>query len=93
MAEGCKPDFYVVLSNASSKQNLGTYLRTASAFNAKQVVVGESIHQKRCDIVLVSVILTFLQLDLIDTVHMEHIELISMLMSFNFTSSIKRKSI
>jgi tRNA G18 (ribose-2'-O)-methylase SpoU len=34
------PALYVVLSNKSSKQNLGTYLRTASAFGATQVVVG-----------------------------------------------------
>lgn len=34
------PELYVVLSNKSSKQNLGTYLRTASAFGATQVIVG-----------------------------------------------------
>ncbi|TYZ63109.1 hypothetical protein PybrP1_004623 [[Pythium] brassicae (nom. inval.)] len=33
------PALYVVLSNQSSKQNLGTYLRTATAFGATQVVV------------------------------------------------------
>uniref|UniRef100_K3WZH7 tRNA/rRNA methyltransferase SpoU type domain-containing protein n=1 Tax=Globisporangium ultimum (strain ATCC 200006 / CBS 805.95 / DAOM BR144) TaxID=431595 RepID=K3WZH7_GLOUD len=37
------PALYVVLSNKSSKQNLGTYLRTASAFGATQVVVVGSL--------------------------------------------------
>ncbi|CAH0480439.1 unnamed protein product [Peronospora belbahrii] len=32
-------ELYVVLSNRSGRQNLGTYLRTASAFGATQVVV------------------------------------------------------
>lgn len=36
-------ELYVVLSNLSSKQNLGTFLRTASAFGATQVVVGASL--------------------------------------------------
>lgn len=35
-------ELYVVLSNQSGRQNLGTYLRTASAFGAKQVIVGKS---------------------------------------------------
>lgn len=42
-AAGSTPELYVVLSNKSSKQNLGTYLRTASAFGATQVIVGESL--------------------------------------------------
>ncbi|KAG7400195.1 Membrane-bound transcription factor site-1 protease [Phytophthora boehmeriae] len=32
-------DLYVVLSNKSGRQNLGTYLRTASAFGTTQVLV------------------------------------------------------
>ncbi|DAZ93870.1 TPA: hypothetical protein N0F65_008136 [Lagenidium giganteum] len=32
-------ELYVVLSNKNGKKNLGTYLRTASAFGAKQVIV------------------------------------------------------
>jgi hypothetical protein len=35
-------ELYVVLSNQSGRQNLGTYLRTASAFGAPQVIVGAS---------------------------------------------------
>lgn len=35
-------ELYVVLSNQSGRQNLGTYLRTASAFGATQVIVGAS---------------------------------------------------
>ncbi|GAB9474372.1 Membrane-bound transcription factor site-1 protease [Globisporangium polare] len=38
-AAASTPELYVVLSNKSSKQNLGTYLRTASAFGATQVIV------------------------------------------------------
>lgn len=38
-----RAELYVVLSNLSSKQNLGTFLRTASAFGATQVVVGTSL--------------------------------------------------
>lgn len=34
-------ELYIVLSNQSGRQNLGTYLRTASAFGATQVVVGK----------------------------------------------------
>jgi tRNA G18 (ribose-2'-O)-methylase SpoU len=34
-------ELYVVLSNTSGRQNLGTYLRTASAFGTTQVLVGE----------------------------------------------------
>lgn len=34
-------ELYIVLSNKSGRQNLGTYLRTASAFGATQVIVGE----------------------------------------------------
>ncbi|GLE04439.1 hypothetical protein PINS_up013381 [Pythium insidiosum] len=34
-----RPALYVVLSNTSGKQNLGTYLRTATAFGATQVIV------------------------------------------------------
>ncbi|GMF39500.1 unnamed protein product [Phytophthora fragariaefolia] len=33
-------ELYVVLSNKSGRQNLGTYLRTASAFGTTQVLVG-----------------------------------------------------
>lgn len=40
-AAASTPELYVVLSNKSSKQNLGTYLRTASAFGATQVIVGK----------------------------------------------------
>lgn len=41
-AAAAVPALYVVLSNQSSKQNLGTFLRTASAFGATQVIVGAS---------------------------------------------------
>lgn len=34
-------ELYMVLSNKSGRQNLGTYLRTASAFGTTQVLVGE----------------------------------------------------
>ncbi|TMW65828.1 hypothetical protein Poli38472_003593 [Pythium oligandrum] len=33
------PELYVVLSNTSGKQNVGTYLRMASAFGATQILV------------------------------------------------------
>ncbi|RLN90018.1 hypothetical protein BBJ28_00006144 [Nothophytophthora sp. Chile5] len=39
-------ELYVVLSNKSGRQNMGTYLRTASAFGATQVVVGTSAHAR-----------------------------------------------
>ncbi|KAK1935058.1 hypothetical protein P3T76_010824 [Phytophthora citrophthora] len=34
-------ELYMVLSNKSGRQNLGTYLRTASAFGTTQVLVGK----------------------------------------------------
>ncbi|RLN96693.1 hypothetical protein BBJ28_00006510 [Nothophytophthora sp. Chile5] len=39
-------ELYAVLSNKSGRQNMGTYLRTASAFGATQVVVGTSAHAR-----------------------------------------------
>lgn len=37
--ENIKPDFYVLIYNLQSKHNVGTLIRSASAFNCKKIII------------------------------------------------------